>query len=183
VQAKILSGILDRFPVDDRPERRNFKGEILEMIDRLESEGSPAVGAPSLAITSDVVSRAIADAEALIRTTGSTSAVDRVHTTLHGYLKEVCRAASISIQDSAPITVLFRQLRTHHPKFQSTQQNINHTDRVMNSMATIMDALNPIRSHGSVAHPNASLLEEPEATLVLNASRTILQYISSVLKR
>ncbi len=42
-----------------------------------------------------------------------------------------------------------------------------------------MDVLNPIRNSASMAHPNADLLEDPEAMLVINAARTILHYIDA----
>ena len=47
--------------------------------------------------------------------------------------------------------------------------------RVALAMANIVDALNPLRNRASLAHPNTGLLEEPEAMLVINAVRTLLQ--------
>lgn len=44
-------------------------------------------------------------------------------------------------------------------------------------MTGIMDAMNPIRNEGSLAHPNNDLLAPPEAALVINMARTILHYI------
>ncbi len=67
--------------------------EIEGYIGRL--EGMEGVAAPSPAITSNVVDRAISDAETLIRTTGATSGVDRIHTALHGYLRAVCDDAEL----------------------------------------------------------------------------------------
>lgn len=43
----------------------------------------------------------------------------------------------------------------------------------------IVDALNPLRNRASLAHPNESLLAEPEAMLVINSVRTLLHYIDS----
>ncbi len=42
-----------------------------------------------------------------------------------------------------------------------------------------MDAFNPIRNHGSVAHPNKDLLKKDEAMLVINVARTILHYLDA----
>lgn len=47
------------------------------------------------------------------------------------------------------------------------------------SFASAVDALNPIRNNASVAHPNAALLAEPEAMLVINSVRTLLHYLDS----
>jgi len=54
--------------------------------------------------------------------------------------------------------------------------------KVLRALATVIDALNPIRNRASVAHPNEELLDEPEAVLVINAIRTLLQYIESRIK-
>jgi hypothetical protein len=48
-------------------------------------------------------------------------------------------------------------------------------------MSAIIAVLNPVRNRASVAHPNDELLEEPEAMLVINAVRTILQYVNAKL--
>jgi len=45
---------------------------------------------PELKIAGNTINQAINDAKTLLSTQGATSAVDRVHTVLHGYLKQVC---------------------------------------------------------------------------------------------
>jgi len=54
--------------------------------------------------------------------------------------------------------------------------------RVLRALSTIADALNPLRNQTSVAHPNETLLQQPEAMLVVNAVRTILHYLDSKLR-
>lgn len=54
-------------------------------------------------------------------------------------------------------------------------------ERVLNSFANVLDALNPVRNQTSVAHPNAVLMGEAEAKLVINAARTILGYLDEKL--
>lgn len=181
-QAKILRGVLEYFPADSGfriKERQKYKPEIEEMIRRLEGESLPVVSNPSLTITSDVVERAIADAQALIESTGATSAVDRVHTLLHGYLKEVCRQSGIVIGEDANITAIFRELRMNHPRFQSAVNTSRNIDRLIRSLGGILDVFNPIRNRESMSHPNEALLEEPEAILFINVARSILQYINT----
>lgn len=51
-------------------------------------------------------------------------------------------------------------------------------DRILNSMATILDALNPIRNNQSLAHPNRILIKEPEAMLLINTARSLLNYLN-----
>ena len=46
-------------------------------------------------------------------------------------------------------------------------------------MASILDSLSPIRNRASIAHPNQELLAEPEAMLVVNTVRTLLNYLNA----
>jgi hypothetical protein len=52
---------------------------------------------------------------------------------------------------------------------------------VLNAFASVLDAMLSVRNQASVAHPNAALLDEPEARLVINASRTLLHYLDDKL--
>lgn len=50
--------------------------------------------------------------------------------------------------------------------------------RILASFAAVLDALNTLRNHGSVAHPNDNLVEVSEGILVVNATKTIFHYLS-----
>lgn len=75
------------------------------------NETLSAVSTPNLQTTSDVVDRALKDAEHLLSTTGATSGVDRVHTALHGYLKVACDKNAIAYPADPTIAKLFKLLR------------------------------------------------------------------------
>jgi Abortive infection C-terminus len=142
-----------------------------------------SVRTPKLQITSNVVERAIQDAETLICTSGAVSGLDRIHTVFHGYLKSVCQGANLTLASNDPsVTDLFKLIRKNHPALIHSVNGSAQTDRVLGSMATIVDALNPIRNRSSIAHPNDDLLDEPEALLVINAVRTLLHYLNRRLK-
>ena len=182
VQAVILEGILRKYTVGSS-ELRTQEGstEIRRWISRL--RGAPTVEPPTLRITSEVVERALLDAQELIRTTGATSGVDRVHTALHGYLRVVCQGGGILVADDAPLTDLFRQIREGHPAFRAMGPRSDEILRVLRALGTILDTLNPLRNKASIAHPNATLLAEPEAMLVVNSVRTILHYLDEKVYR
>jgi hypothetical protein len=129
-----------------------------------------------------VVSRAILDAEALLAKSGPVSAVDRIHTALHRYMLAVCDAAGITCLPDASLTSIFKLLRTHHPKFAGSGPQPQEIDRILNSCANILDALNPVRNRASMAHPNRALLLEPEARLVINVGRSLLTYLDARLQ-
>lgn len=178
-QAKILRGVLDRFPLESShaPETRTpfLRSEIEMMIARLEQKAP--VANPSPKITSAVVTQAILDAENLISTSGAASAVDRVHTALHGYLREVCSQTGIAYNKDDSITRLFKLLRQGHPALDAK----GDAERILNAIGTIMDALNTLRNHASLAHPNSALLDNSEAMLAINTTRTILHYLDAKL--
>jgi hypothetical protein len=156
-----------------------MQADVLGWIQRLES-GAP-VPQPKLQTTSEAVERAIADAEALIASTGAPSSVDRVHTTLHAYLMAACDKANIIYEVDSGVTQLFKALREHHVAFQSLGPRPADVTQVLRSCATILDALGPVRNRASGAHPNPTLLPPEEAMLVVNVARTLLHYFDSKL--
>jgi hypothetical protein len=142
-------------------------------------EGPEPVSSPSLATTSDVVERALRDAERLIATEGATSGVDRLHTAFHGYLFAVARKAELTVSEDANVTELFRIIRERHPGLQQQGARQADIDKAGRALAKVVDTLNPVRNNASVAHPNDSLLDEPEAMLVINAVKTLLHYLDA----
>jgi len=106
----------------------------------------------------------------------------RVHTALHGHLHALCEEPGITVASTATLQGLLHALRSGHPRLASTGPRADDVSRVLYAMATIMDALNPLRNRASVAHPNIELLDNAEAMLVVNATRTILAYLDSKLR-
>ncbi len=180
-QAKIIRGILAKYPPqsDDGMRTQERHDEFLQLAQRL--GGASPVGVPTPRITSAVVERAIADAETLMNSSGATSGVDRIHTALHGYMRAACDDGGITYANDASMTALFKLLRDQHQAFAGLGPRSQDIVQVMRAMSAVMDALNPIRNSASVAHPNAQLLDTPEAMLVINAARTILHYLDAKL--
>jgi hypothetical protein len=140
-----------------------------------------SIQSPSLAITSDTVERALADCEQLINTSGAASGVDRIHTAFHGYLLAVCNKASIAVPRDAGLTSIFKLVRKQHPSFAGVFPEGSSIDRILNSTANILEALNPVRNRASLAHANPEVLNEAEAMLVINSTRTLLHYLNAKL--
>ena len=135
------------------------------------------VAPPSPKITSQAVERALADAEELIRSRGAASALDRVHTALHGYLRAVGERAGLTVATDASATDILKQLRENHPAIAALASRSEDTRRILMAMATTVDALTVLRNRASGAHPNEQVLEEPEAMLAINAARSLLHYL------
>ncbi len=183
-QAKIVRGVLERFPLGSdvgNPATRTpeLRAELLQIIQRVET-GAP-IASPNPRISKEVVARAIADAEALIRANGATSGVDRVHTALHGYLIAVCEDACLSYPPNASLTQVFKVVREGHPSLQNLGPRSGDLVQVLRAAATIMDSLNPVRNQATAVHPNEILLEQPEAMMVINIARTLLHYLDAKL--
>ena len=181
-QAKILWGVIERFPVNapNAPHTRTetLRNRIASWADSLLS--GVVVETPTLDGASDVVARALVDAEVLLKDGDSSavSAIDRIHTAFHGYLESVCREAGISVVDEESITSLFKKLRKTHPKLQPDGPRAGEISRILNSSSAIVDALNPLRNRASIAHPSKELLGNIEATLLINIVRSLLHYIN-----
>lgn len=178
VQAIILEGVLKRFPVGSSELRTQERhNEIRAWISRL--RGAEAVETPTLEATSEVVEVALRDAQQLLQASRAASAVDRVHTALHGYMQVLCERAGTPVPPDASVTQLFKVLRDQHPAFHDRGPRSADVDRVLRSLGAIIDTLNPLRNRASVAHPSPDLLPDPEAMLVVNTVRTILHYVDS----
>jgi hypothetical protein len=182
-QAKVIRGVIERFPVEasNAPPTRTpaARDSLLELAARLERQ--PGVLPPAPQMTSDVVDRALRDAETLIQTSGPTSAVDRVHTALHGYLALQCRTAGITYQESDGMPALLRKLRRDHTRLGDLGPRADDLTRVLNASGAILEALLALRNRASVAHPNEELLGDDEARLVINVGRSLLTYLDAKL--
>jgi hypothetical protein len=129
-----------------------------------------------------IVERALADAKALIGQTNASSAVDRAHTALHGYLLSICAETNLVLGEDTTSTKAFKILRENHPALTPRGPRASEVTRVLQSFAASIDALSTIRNKASLAHAN-ELLDEPEATLIVNSVYTIFRYIQDSLKR
>jgi len=180
-QARILDGVLQRFPVGSSTLRTQERADtIRSWIRRL--RGRAGVPAPAPKITSEIVERALQDAGNLLKTSGPVSAVDRVHTALHGWLKAACADAGIPLGTDPSITEVFSTLREKHPKLRATGNGAEEITKVLRALSKAIDSLNTLRNRMSVAHPNEKLLDEPEAMLMINVTQTLLHFLDAKLR-
>jgi len=183
VQARILEGVLIRYPVGSSDMCTQEKhDEIAEWVSRLRRyspEGASPVKPPSPTLANETVQRALVDAEHLLNESGATSAVDRVHTALHGYLAHLCDEEGVPRNHGASLTDLFGSLRQSHRGFANEGAWAKAVTSMLRGIGRILDAMNEVRNQASLAHPNTDLLPEPEAMLVINAARSIFHYFQS----
>lgn len=182
-QAKIIRGILERFPfdVENRPPTRTKElyEELLSLACKLETGSIIPLLNPK--ITSEVVWRTISDTETLLKNNDPISCIDRIHTMLHGYFIAICDTNNLIYQDNDGITKLFKIIRDNHTSFSNSNQSNKEINRVLQAFSSILDSLNTIRNRLSIAHPNKSLLGQDEAILVINIAKTIMFYLDAKL--
>ena len=181
-QGKIVRGVLEKYPVssfseDEQDVKEGLRETFETVAERLESGSAPSVGSLELGTTSfEGVSAALEDAEVLLRERGPASAIDRVHTALHGYLRHVAQESGFD-QDGASLPRLYKLLRKNHPAFKAEGPHTEAIERVAGSMAGAVDALNTLRNNATSAHPAEKILDDVDAHLAMNAAKTLLTYV------
>lgn len=179
-QAKIIRGILKRYPVGSSDNRTQELHEEFHRLAQRLAAGA-GVASPAPVYTSEFVNRALAEVEDAINTNRETSGVDRVHSALHGYLRLVCDRAGISYIPDDRIVELFKKLLAEHAAVQNLGPRPQDTATITKSFCAVMTVIDPLRNKASYAHPTPALLDVPEALLAINAARTILHYVDAKL--
>jgi hypothetical protein len=177
-QAAILRGVSKKYPYGSTVYRTKAKNAELSRLIAQCSEAA-AVSPMDFKTASAIVQRAIADVATLLASGGPTSAIDRIHTAIHGYLKNACASEKITLPHDASITATFKLLRQHHARLRGSGEQHESITRVLNSFASVLDCLNFARNRRSMAHPNEALLDGSDALLFINAARTLLQYLDA----
>lgn len=126
------------------------------------------------------VQKAISDAKLLMGKNGFASAVDRMHTALHGYLISVCESVELVYDDQPSLTYLFRLVWNKHPAFQAKDAHAEQIVRILKSFTGAVNALNELRNDHSFSHPN-QLLPDAEAALYINSVNTLFAYLDAKL--
>jgi len=196
-QAKIIRGVFKKFPAEctinnnaaisfnrisieegiEISQREQFQKEYLKLANELENNSLSAL--PNF-IDSETALKALKDAEILLRENGAQSAVDRVHTTFHAFLIFVCKKNKFAFNNDDSITTLLKILQQNHPNLKTDSPN--ETGKIMRSLATVVDTLNPIRNQRSLAHPNENLLCEEDAKFVIDIVMACTEYLASKTK-
>jgi len=185
ITAGTIRTMLWDLDIESETTRTHWAVKDIDLFDVLRRKnvyaGLPAqVRTPELRITSQAVERAIDDAEHLIESgRGATSALDRVHTTLHGYLIQLCVDAELMERtgEHPSLTALFKKLREKHPKFQYAGPRASEVGSALKASSSIIEAINTLRNNASVAHPNEAVVPEPEAMYLINLARSLLHYL------
>lgn len=128
---------------------------------------------------SKTLSKTIEDAEEFIRKGKYLSAIDRVHTTLHGYLRWRLDSMSIDYSESDTLMQLYSKLHNNlniTPESSDINEIIKTTIR---SASAVINSINTARNKHSLSHPNTDIIGDKEAKLLIGLSKFIFDYIES----
>lgn len=104
-------------------------------------------------------------------------ALDRLHTFVVRYVRELCKKHSIPHNNSTPLHSLFGG----YVKYLRENKLIDSemTERILESSIAVLEAFNRVRNNQSLAHPNP-VLNYPESILIFNNIANIIRFIQSV---
>jgi hypothetical protein len=125
---------------------------------------------------------ALADAQLLLENGRAVSAVDRVHTGLHGFLKSSCERDGIPYEQESTPNQLLKLLLEKHPVFQDMGPRGEEIRRMIRSSASIIDSMGTLRNRASLAHANEDLLDHDGALFMVNLARSLLAFLDGKMK-
>ncbi|TYS87721.1 abortive infection family protein [Rossellomorea aquimaris] len=191
-QSKILLGILEKYPLhlfedmlqdeiikpSEFQNKERLHEKIEQWINQLRGE---VIEQGELKHDIEFVKEVLQQADTLISKHSYSSAVDRSHTAIHGYLKALCDEQNITFSEqNVKIQDMWSKLKTDHPSFnievREHQRPINQT---VNAIGKFLENMNDIRNRHGFSHPNEDIIEENEAKFIINLSRVLLYYIDS----
>ncbi len=107
-------------------------------------------------------------------------ALDRLHTFVTKYLRELCSRHSIAFNKDTAL----HSLMGSYVKFLQTNQYIDSgmTERILKSSISILEAFNDVRNNQSFAHDN-NILNYSESVLIFNNISNTIRFIDSIEKK
>ncbi len=130
--------------------------------------------------TTEVIEKAIVDAEAFMTDGKYTSAFDRIHTALMGYFRKKLNDLSVTYEESDTLGQLYNKI--HEYVAQNMTTNVSGLIKTaIRSSSGIISSINELRNRHSLAHPNDDLISDKEAKLCINMAKILSDYIESIL--
>lgn len=127
--------------------------------------------------------QALEDAAVLLENTGPQRAYDRVHTALHASLRQICVNHAIAVDSTNDnVPGLLGRITAHLQGMPDDGRNAD-IFKMLRSAASILNSINYLRNHNSMAHPTEMLLNDADSRFAINLVRSIMAYIDELLAR
>ena len=129
----------------------------------------------------EVIGKAISDAELLMEQGKYDSAFDRVHTAFHGYLRKLLDNKSVDYEESDTLSQLYTKLHTELSSKMGSTEIAELVKKSLRSASGIIAAINEMRNRHSLSHPNDDLLQKREAEFAIKLIKDLSDYINSII--
>lgn len=104
-------------------------------------------------------------------------ALDRLHTYVVKYTRQLCDRHGISYDRNTPLHSMFGGYIKHLKKSEMITSAM--TERILKSSISILEAFNDVRNNQSFAHDNP-ILNYPESILIFNNVSSAIKFINSI---
>lgn len=126
------------------------------------------------------ISFAINDAETLMRGGRVSSAVDRIHTAFHGYLRQLLDTHQLTYDEGETLSQLYSKLHTFYGSSIQPPDVADLVRTALRSASGVVSSINDIRNRHTIAHPNADLIQAREAMLIIGLVKTVVDYLEDI---
>ena len=134
----------------------------------------------SISLT-EVIAKAIADAELLMGQGKFDSAFDRIHTAFHGYLRKILDNKRVTYEESDTLSQLYSKLHTEISSNIGSEPIAELVKKCLRSASGIVAAINEMRNKHSLSHPNDELLQKREAEFAIVLIKNLSDYINGII--
>lgn len=153
---------------------------VLEQLNK--SDDAPNVSFDRITSQSDTIQKAIEDATLFMREGKYDSAVDRVHTAFHGYLRQLLINYCVAFAKDDGLPALYNKLHEYYGSSIQPQEVAVRIKTTVRSAIGVVNSINELRNNNTVAHPNGELIQKREAQLVIRLVNAIVDYIEDIEK-
>ena len=105
------------------------------------------------------------------------TALDRLHTFVVKYIRELCEKYGISYNKKTPLHSLFGGYVKHLTKNNIIESKM--TEKILKSSISVLEAFNDVRNNQSFAHDNP-ILNYNESILIFNDVSNVIKFIESI---
>jgi len=159
----------------------NLHQERLKIIERLKSGGSvenlDAIKPNSQDITFKKLAASIKQS---INNNEPETGIDRLHTFVTKYIRQLCNEHSIHFAKETPLHSLFGAYIKHLKSSGLIESEM--TERILKSSISVIEAFNKVRNDQSFAHDN-SILNYNESLLIFNDIANVIRFIETIEKQ
>ena len=103
--------------------------------------------------------------------------IDRLHTFLVKYIRQLCEKHKIQFQKDTPLHSLFGSYIKHLKRSGFIDSEM--TERILKSTISVMEAFNKVRNDQSFAHDN-EILSYNESLLIFNDIANVIRFIEAI---